>query len=479
MQTSGLVLDIYDDPSSLKAIWPSESDVPEVVKEAHVLSQQERAGLPDSTFALVLLNGEEERLRKYACADAGNTALSMVYFLKHGHKLPAEAQKVAAENLTKAAGWYDLEVPEPIEKIAIGVARALHLGLVGPSVAKGTSQDISQNLAAVNALESPRGTIGGQVVTPQQMKAVGPMMKRGEASLTHLQPGQAPSDKSVTRKAVIQKTADSLPERKDAGETLTTTEGTAGEQYQKAPQAKDMKPHVDVSNKEPPKLVAEKKASRYALPELKAYPLDGYDQVKEASAYFNEMSARMTPAVRHEYCIHMVKRADELGIKVSDDARKYGSETYAPAYEIKVAFDARRNVITDPFAQDMFDSLEEKRATVSAEVFCEALEELDKFAEIEWRYDSAISDPYYSTFGIQKTAADDSWSEGNDFITKKQIENYAKTALAVIMSQYGHDFADEFKKDPWGIFNSLPVDQKKMMSRAASDNSPTGTANVA
>jgi hypothetical protein len=120
MQLSGLVLDLYDDPSSIKEIWATESDVPEIVKTAHALSAEERSRIPDSSYALVLMNGDE-RIRKYACVDSGNTALSVAYFLQHGHKLPEEAQKVAAANLSKACEWYGYDVPEEIEKIAIGL----------------------------------------------------------------------------------------------------------------------------------------------------------------------------------------------------------------------------------------------------------------------------------------------------------------------------------------------------------------------
>jgi len=44
--------------------------------------------------------------------------LSVEYFLKTAHRLPVEAQKVAAQNLVAACGWYDIEAPEELQKIA-------------------------------------------------------------------------------------------------------------------------------------------------------------------------------------------------------------------------------------------------------------------------------------------------------------------------------------------------------------------------
>jgi len=117
---SGLVLDVYDDPSGevLRGIFPTYESVPELVKQAHPLSAEERNQLPDDLFALVLVD-EDTVLRKLACADAGNTALSVEYFLKTAHKLPEEAQQRAAENLVKACSWYGIEPPEQLQKIAL------------------------------------------------------------------------------------------------------------------------------------------------------------------------------------------------------------------------------------------------------------------------------------------------------------------------------------------------------------------------
>lgn len=116
---SGLILDIYDDPDGgvLRSVFGGYDGVPELIKSAHALTASERGQLPDSLYALVLHDGDVT-LRKYACVDAGNTALSVEYFLKTAHKLPVEAQKVAAENLATACGWYGITPPESLQKMA-------------------------------------------------------------------------------------------------------------------------------------------------------------------------------------------------------------------------------------------------------------------------------------------------------------------------------------------------------------------------
>ena len=165
---SGLVLDPSDDYDGgvLRSIYSTLEEVPELVKHAELLSPERRQSLPDDIFALVLEDGDTE-LRKFACIDAGNTALNVEYFLKVAHKLPQEAQQVGAQNLCEACGWYDLEPPETLQKLAIGVGTALNLALVGPGAVKGAKTGIRRNMQIANAsggMVNP-GVLGGS--TPQ------------------------------------------------------------------------------------------------------------------------------------------------------------------------------------------------------------------------------------------------------------------------------------------------------------------------
>ena len=159
---SGLVLDAYDDFDSgvLFSIMSDRSSdqLAGLVKEAHSITEEERAQLPDEAFALVLVDGSVE-MKKFATIDAGNTALSVEYFLKTAHKLPEEAQKIAAQNLVAACGWYGLEAPEELTKVALG----LNTLLVGATMGPGAVQSARSNLHAAQG--SP------VIMTPNQMQA--------------------------------------------------------------------------------------------------------------------------------------------------------------------------------------------------------------------------------------------------------------------------------------------------------------------
>lgn len=479
MKTAGIILDLYDNPGDLKTVFSSLDVIPESVKEAHMLTGQERDLLPDDVFALVLLNGED-RLRKYACVDQGNTELNLVYFIKHGHKLPEVAQKVAAENLITACGWYGIEVPEELQKVA--VLGSIMTALTAPSLIKGTAQQVKGNMAAVNAG-------GGAIVTPHQQHELGAMMKGAEISGTSLAPAQAPGDlaaaaarKPSQSNTSAMKSASTHLVDGHSGEVaseLEQTRGQEGEQYERAPQMqmKVLKPHVDVTDKEPPKKLVEKKASLTAYQGV--YPLDSYAQVKEASAYFDENHKVMPFAMKREFAASLVKRAHALGIHVSDYAKGAGSDGYAPDSQLRAALDNRRMYVTEKQA-GVLQSLFEHRTQLTPDEYCDALVEFDKLAQIDHLYGGPhLIDPVDSTFGKVAQDDGDSWINGNDYITKQQVENYAITGGVTLLDDYGQDFVKEFRKDAWAVFQSLPVDQKRRLARAASDNSPSGLHNVA
>jgi len=284
-------------------------------------------------------------------------------------------------------------------------------------------------------------------------------------------PYQPPSKKKA-QKVLFNKISEAVGPDDNMGD-LTTAE-----QPESLPQQQKLSPHVNTAGKEPEPKLEEKKAQYYALPAAEMYPLDAYGHVVKAASYFDEWGVRMEPELRREYCSNLVKRASALGIKVSPAIRKYGSATYAPAAELFIAIDGRKNILSDENDRALLDKLAEALPTMSPELFATALSEFDKASGIDHLYGSAIPDPYYSTFGT-KTAEDDSPKGsivvGNDYMTEAQLKRFAAMESGSIKDRFGNDFVDEFRKDPVGIFNSLPVDQKKYIMRLATDNMPSDT----
>lgn len=424
MQTSGLVLDIYDDFKGdvVRSIFPTAAGIPDFIKQAQALSSEDRERLPDDAFALVMIDGENT-LRKFACIDEGGTALSVQFFLKNAHKLPPEVQKVAAQNLVTACGWYDLAVPSPLSKIA-------------------------------------------------------------DVTGTSTMPYQTPINKKVLDPTVINKTSSEsslgrlVPGHKGEHDDFGVVEGsnysgyTKGKNIEALPQARQMKPHVFVASMKNPTNVEAKEASAYALPSQQRYPLDSYVQVKTASQYFDDFYKDFAPEDRHEYAMNLVKRANEIGLSVSAQARRYGASTYASDEDIKVAYEVRDKTCGwDDDARAMLHELFEKRAELEPEVFARALTSFDKTAGINHEYDRTVPDAYFSTFGDVKLAEEKEFTEiiGNDFVTGGQLAALAKAPPHALIQTFDPEFCKEFRKDPVGIFKSMPVDQKKILARMAAE----------
>jgi len=269
-------------------------------------------------------------------------------------------------------------------------------------------------------------------------------------------------------------------------------EPVEGEQPKSLPQSDALKPKVDVSGQEPPTLLQKKEAQYYALPSQQRYPMDGYDQVKQASAYFDEWLHEMPPSMRREYAKNLVKRASALGIPVSKTAAHYGGAK-AGHTQIKVAFDARRTALhsaMDPLHElaggnvdvEVLDKLASASNLMDAEALAACLTEFDRATGLDAHWGGDIPDPYYSAFakhaeGIKglgpledDVPADESIVVGNEYITKREMVEFSKHNQDFVKERYGEEFAEAFAKDPVGIFESLPRDQKLVMMRMANSS---------
>lgn len=251
------------------------------------------------------------------------------------------------------------------------------------------------------------------------------------------------------------------------------------EQPASTPQAKVLKPRVDVSGKEPPKLIKQKTAQHYALPVLGMYPLDGYDQVEKAASYFEEYGKRMEPSHRREFCQNLVKRAHALGIPVSSTVEDYGSDAWAPQSHLDFALDARKSVLTDDDHVALYDKLAESRAVyrLDPELYAETLGEIDKVAGLHEFYDGDVPDPFISTFAKKaektqesKTDPKDAYLIGNEYLPKRRLVDFVKRGYKVVKQRFGEELADALINDTDAIFSSLPRDQKLVLLRLANNN---------
>jgi hypothetical protein len=408
-------LDFYDDleGETLKKRVTDFNSLPDFVKTAEQLSPDTRNQLPDDVYALVMLDGGQ-KMRKYACTDKGNTTLSVIYFLENHDRLPIEAQKTAAANLITACGWHGLEPPAQLTKIAlIGAA----MNVVG----------------AIDAAKQGKENLA-------KMKA---RMGKGPAA------GMEPMKVSeLTGSDVMPYSPE--PEKKKLA---------------------SLHPHVDVTGMHPPQKVEHKQASQHFCLIKEGsprYPIDTATEVEKAAEYFVNYGDRFTPFERHRYCTNLTKRAEALGMQMPDVVRKYGSAGYDP--NVKLAIAQRRRFFHEGTSEyGLVNELMDKCAAIIPETFVVMLEQFDRRTGLADRWGNGVDDPYFSVFGFEKRA---NWSftYANDHVNEDQLRKLSTEPIRreQLKRRFGCDMAEEFEADPIKIFDSLPLEHKRILMHMAS-----------
>lgn len=470
---SGLVLDAHDDVNGavMRSMYPTIGEVPDLLKTASAISPEQRDALPDDVFALILRQGDVT-LRKYACVDAGNTALNIGYFLATYNVLPMEAVKTAAANLCVACHWYDIEPPEELKKLSTGNIpvigkQQVWKDLDGTTYSNNTQSWDLEKSAEVSGTFDMNGASGVKQEQVNPNRAKKSVVKTAGDGMGHLVPG---SDAKGDEDTILEQAF-----------------GITEKAPEKTPQVKlVMKPSVDVTSHEPPTVITEKQASRYALPSLKMYPLDGIDHIEKAAAYFNEWHGSMEPRDRREFAYNLVKRASEVRRPLSQVALDYGGEGYAKEAQLIAAVDQRALLLmphadqgTDDLRKEasvhclgLYKELFDTRATLTPEVYAASMAEIDKLAGLDEFYGVELEDPWLATFSKVAEDADpqDAVVIGNEYMTVRALEDFASSKPTVIESRFGDDFRKEFQADPKAIFDSLPVDQKKVIMRMVNNS---------
>jgi len=447
------ILDFKDDRdgSILKEAFPHYSLIPDVIKTASMESPKEHE------YALVLKNNNETYY-KYAMHDPGNTVLSIIYLVKQANKLPLEAVKVASENLINAAGRFKLPIPEELKDLAnsfkerggdirtrekywkpLDTLQKVDELDVGRKVTK-TASDGKQYIDAAKR-------IGARTIVGAGIGGLSGALTNTKDELHGAKRGAIAGGLTG---ALIGAMTDHIP---------VISPALAGHYSAKLSRNHNK---VDVTNKEPTHQVTEKTA-KYII--FDKYPIDTYDQVKLANAYFKEYWREFTPEQRHEYCVKLAKRMEDLNLELPSNVERYGSEKFAQDVDRYV--NHRKNFVGEEF-HPVLDMLLEKQAYVKPTTFAEALEEFDKVAGIDKYWDSKLTDPYKSTFGPTKLASDDwVYTDLGLHIEESDLSNLARRNIKIVKDQFGEEFAFKFMKSPKTTFLSLDKDTKVILARMA------------
>lgn len=185
--------------------------------------------------------------------------------------------------------------------------------------------------------------------------------------------------------------------------------------------------------------------------------------VKIASKYFDDNHKEMQVEDRHKYAAAIQLRAHELGMPAEKGmVGKYASDHYSGLVDAHLR--ARMSLLGDSTNREVLSKMAAMKTELSPTDFARALYGFDKKAGLSRYYGSHLTDPFMATFAAEPDPKPwrvkvGSTQLGGDDLKKLASEKYAK-----IKDYFGSSIADEFRKDPQSIFDSLPMDSKEVMA---------------
>lgn len=470
------MIDVYDDNGRLlaedKQLWAL---IEGEVKTAAHLTRDDASILPDDLFAVVLTDKTGNPvMRKFACADAASTQLSSVYFLATHRSLPLEAVKVAARNLDAARDLYGLpcwdlwKLAEPErEKMPSGPASVAE-PKAGPEVPPTGGE-------ATPGGKSPLQRLVMQGKKPEEPK---PQMAEGESArrandvidmLLQYAEGRKKGQKPLADRR------DPMDETKEAD--LTGTEVMPAGAKPKAP--KMVKKLASMGNSvrlQGPSMdqafpMFEKRASRMAGP----YPIDTMSELQKVERLFDDSKIHeIEVPMRSKIASVVRRREEELGLPSGRNVLVYSSDHYLPAEKLAGALAAREKLAEFTGRKVDYSQMPYVRTYFPAQVYAQKLAELDQKNGFAQYWNSPwIGDPWRDTLGPEKRATI-VYSKGDVFVADKHLEWLAQHNKEILCKVLDKDMAEEFRKNPVTVFNSLPDPLKKTIGRLAMDRNWPG-----
>ena len=109
------IIDIFDDVNLGDTLQKIASKLPSDVRSGALPTIEDRDDYDDTQFALSIFTKTAGKINKFPINTRINTALSNEYFDLNHHKLPHEAQKIAATYIKTACDRYGIEATESVK----------------------------------------------------------------------------------------------------------------------------------------------------------------------------------------------------------------------------------------------------------------------------------------------------------------------------------------------------------------------------
>lgn len=190
--------------------------------------------------------------------------------------------------------------------------------------------------------------------------------------------------------------------------------------------------------------------------------------VKVACRYFDEKLEKIPVDYRHKYAAAIQRRAKELGMGVQGgNVVKYASDHYSGMVDAHLK---SRETLLDaaPQDQEYLQKLAEAKKELTPAQFAQALYGFDKKAGLTKYYGGYLTNPFEATFaGVPDQYEGYRTKVGSALMDSDAIRRLATEKYAQIKNYFGSSLADELRKDPVPIFDSLPMDAKEILGGIA------------
>lgn len=244
---------------------------------------------------------------------------------------------------------------------------------------------------------------------------------------------------------------------------------------------------VDISDRQPQAVDVHpaddaREAAMYALEDGDGngiYELNNAADAATAAQYFDTHRHEFTTRERREYAVKTASVLDKAGLPIPQSIADYSGEGFSP--NLKAFLDVRGAWVIDmddPEISSHFQKVAASRGTVDPETFAQNLEKFDRDVGLDQLWNRGIPDPYYSTFythgGFKtKTAAAVGASEmlqaGSELVSDVDVVNLAREGKAILAQAFDTSVVASFCKDPVAVFKSMPLPQRQILARLASD----------
>ena len=186
--------------------------------------------------------------------------------------------------------------------------------------------------------------------------------------------------------------------------------------------------------------------------------------IKVACEYFAASSSKMPLDQRHKYAAAIQRRAHELGMAVQKgEVQKYASDHYSPMVEAHIR--ARASLLEGkPELKASVEKIGHAKGQFTPSQFAQLLYGFDKQAGLNRYYGAGLTDPFQATFaGEPDPYAAYRTKVGSATVSGDELQKVVNAKYAQIKEYFGQHFADEMRKHPTEIFDSLPMDAKQLI----------------